>query len=123
MFAYKSFEKRRKIVAAKGYLRPNGEIVEFGVVDSFRQPSLTTGPVTTAIDCQSEPAVKVVSDAGANAAHIPFQAAGYRGHSSWKQAVQIAARIESGVSAVKFPFGSRPILRCRQRAKGAQNSN
>jgi hypothetical protein len=119
MLAAEHFEKRGKIARAKSYLRPSGDVEEFGLVNSGRHPDVTAAPLPTAVDGQSEPAVKVVGDAGANAPRIPFQAAGHRGHSSWKQAIHIAAWIESGVSAVKFPFGSRRILRCREPANAA----
>src|ERR1019366_4591438 len=123
MLAPESFEKRGEIVRTKSYLRPSGDVEEFGAVNSGSHPGLAATPLPTAVDGQSEPAVEVVGDAGANAPRTPFQATGHRDHSSWKQAVQIAACIESGVSAVKFPLGSRLILRCRERAHAAQDSN
>src|ERR1700691_786435 len=123
MLAHESFEKRGKVVVTKSYLRPGGEVEEFGSVDSGRHPGVTTAPLSAAVPCQSEPPAKIVGDAGAHAPRIPFQAAGHRDHSSWKQHVQIAAWIESRISAVKFPFGSRLILRCQERAKAEQNSN
>src|ERR1019366_3016760 len=98
MLAHESFEKRGKIVRAKSHLRPSGDVEEFAAVNSGNSPGLAAAPLPTAVDCQSEPMVKVVGDAGANAPRVPCQAAAHRDHSSWKQAMQIAAWIESGVS-------------------------
>src|SRR5208337_2802572 len=123
MLAAENFEKRGKIVRAISYLRPSGDIEEFGMVNSGSHPVVTTAPLPAAVDGHSEPAVKVVGDAGANAPRIPFQAAGHRDHSSWKQAVHIAAWIENVVSAVKFPFGSWLILCYRERSHAAQGTN
>src|ERR1019366_8768503 len=123
MPAHESFEKRGKIVVTKGYLRPTGEVEEFAVVNSVVHLGLTAAPLPTDVAGQSEPAVKVVGEAGAGAPRIRFHAAGHREHSSWEQAVHIGAGIDKGVSAEKFPFGSRLILRCRERANAAQDSN
>ena len=123
MLAPEDLEKRGKIVRAKSYFRPSGEVEEFDLVNSGSHPGLAAAPLPTAVDGQSEPAVKVVGDSGTRAPRIPFQAAGHRGQGSRKQAVHIAAWIKSGVSAVKFEFGSRLILGCRQRAHAAQQSN
>src|ERR1035438_2140220 len=119
MLAPESFEKRGKIVRTKSYLRPSGDVEEFGAVNSGSHPGLAATPLPTAVDGQSEPAVEVVGDAGANAPRLPFQATGHRDHSSWKQAVQIAACIESGVSAVKFQLGSR-LIRSEERRVGKE---
>src|SRR5664279_63101 len=84
MLAHENFEKRGNIVGAKSYLRPSGDVEEFGVANTGSYPGVAAAPLPTAVDCQSEPAVKVVGDAGANAPRIPCQAAAHRDHSSWK---------------------------------------
>src|ERR1039458_3588870 len=123
MPAHESFEKRGKIVVTKGYLRPTGEVEEFAVVNSVVHPFLPAAPLPTDVGGQSEPAGKVVGDAGTGAPRIRFHAAAHREHSSWEQAVHIGAGIDKGVSAEKFPFGGRLILRCRERANAAQDGN
>src|ERR1700680_1019438 len=110
MAAHESLDKRGKIVATIGQLRPHGEVVEGGVVDSSAHPGLIAVPVPADIAGQSEPAVKVVGDAGTEAARIGFQTAGHGKQSSGKQAVHVGAGIEEGVSAVELPCRSRLIL-------------
>ncbi len=70
MPAQQNFDKRRKIVGAKGQLRPEGEVVESGVINSFGDPGLIAIPMAADVTGQSEPAVEVVGDAGPNATRI-----------------------------------------------------
>ena len=45
MLTHESFEKRGKMAAAKGYLRPTGDVEEFAVVNSRSHSALTTAPI------------------------------------------------------------------------------
>src|SRR5271170_2796828 len=123
MLAHESFEKWRKMARAISELRPGGEVEEFDLVNSRRHPAVTAAPLATAVDCQSEPTVKVVGNGSAKAPRIPRQATVHRENCARKQAVHIAAGVESRVSAVKFPLGSRLVLRCRERAQATEDSN
>lgn len=119
MLAHQSFEKRGKMVRAESDLGTGREVEKLDLVNSGRHPAIAASPLATAVKCQSEPAVKVVRDGGAKAPRIPFHTTAHRVYSSRKQDVQIASRIESGVAAVEFPFGSGPVLPCRESANAA----
>jgi len=67
MLSHQSFEKRGKVAVTKSDLGPRGDVEEFDLVDSGSHSRVTAAPLTTAVDRQSKPAVKVVGDAGANA--------------------------------------------------------
>src|ERR1700726_595738 len=108
--------------ATESNLWSEGEVGERGVVNSIVQPGLAAAPMGAGIKGEAEPAIEVIGDSGARAPRIRFQAAAHREHSSGKQAVHIGARMEERVSAVKFPFGSRLILCCRERGKRAWDS-
>src|SRR5450755_2564860 len=122
MAAYQAFDKWRKIMAAKGYLRPNRQIEEFGLVNAHHHAALAAAEIPTDVGCQSQPAVEVVGNAGAQALGIRFQSAGHLEDAAWKQAVHIGVRIDERVSAEDLPFGSRLLLRCRDRAQAAHDA-
>ena len=67
------------MAAPESDLRPRGEVEEFYAVNTRGHSTLAAAPLPAAVDRQSEPAVKVVGDAGAGAARIPPQAAAHRG--------------------------------------------
>src|ERR1700686_970031 len=123
MPAHQSLDKRRKMAAAKSQLRAHGGAVEGGIVDAATDSVFAASPMPTSVGGQSEPAVKVVGDAGADTTRIRFHAAAHRKQSSRKQAVYIRGRIEERVSAVELPFGSRLILPCRERTNHTQDNN
>src|ERR1700693_5053860 len=115
MSSHETFEKRRKMAASKGYLGPHRDVEEFGVVDPHGGSALTTAEISADVGGQSDPAVEVIGDAGAQAPGIRFQRAAHRKRPSRKQAVHIGAGIEKGVSSVHLPFWRRLILRRRER--------
>jgi hypothetical protein len=123
MLAHERFEKRGKVACAKSYLRPSREIEGFGVVNSHGHPSLPTAEIPADVAGQSEPSVKVISNAGARSPRIRFQRAVDREDPAGKQAMHMCAGIDKGVSAGKFPFGSRLILCCSKRGKRTQGNN
>src|ERR1700721_2419274 len=85
MRAYESFEKRGKTGRAKGILGPTGKFVEFGVGNSLGQPSLTAAQVRAGVAGQADPAVKIVSDAGACSTWVRPKRVTKGGHPSWKR--------------------------------------
>src|SRR5580693_1671245 len=99
------------MAAAKGNLRPRGEIEEFGIVNSHCHASLTAAQIATDVATHSEPAAKVVGDTRTRAPRIRFQGTARREHSSRKQSVYFGIGIEEGVSAVELPFRSGLFLR------------
>src|ERR1700719_1554140 len=116
MPAHESLDKWGKVVSTIGELWSPGDVIEGGVINSFVQTGLIAVPMGAGVGGQSEPAVKVVGDAGIYASRIRFQAAGDREHTSWKEAVHIGAWIEEGVPAEELPLRSRLVLRCSENA-------
>src|SRR5580698_4017362 len=109
--------------SAEGNLRPEGKVGESGVVNSVVQPGLAAAPMSAGIEGEAEPAIEVIGNAGTRTPGIGFQGAAYWQDSSGKQAMQISVGIEEGISAVKFPFGSRPVLCGCERGKATEDSN
>src|SRR5579863_8093696 len=123
MPAHQSLGKRGKMLAAKGQLRPHGSAVERGIVNSAAHSVLTASPMPAAVGCQSEPAIKVVSNAAAYAMRIRFHTAAHRQEPPRKQAVHVGRWVEERVASVKLPFGSGLILRSDDGAHATQESS
>src|SRR5208337_1011467 len=110
-------------MAPERHLWSYREVGETSVINSVGYAGLTAAPMGAAIQCQSKPTIKIIGNAGAGAARIRFQSAAHREQRSWKLAVHVRAGIKEGVSAVKLPLGSRPLLSCGEGGNRTHGSN
>src|ERR1700733_5092980 len=122
MVAHQYLEKRRKMAMPKGELWTYREIRERGVIDAVGS-NFTTIPKRATVDSDSHPTVEVIGDAGPDASRIRFQTAAHRQQSQRDPAVNIGPGMKERISAEKLPSGRSLILRRRNGAQAAKESN
>jgi hypothetical protein len=122
MVTHQDFKKRGKTIVAERKLWSEGEVGESSVVNSFCETIFTAVRIGAGVEGESDPAIKIIGSADANAAGVRFQSAAQWEQSSWKLGVHVRIWIKEGISAEKLPLGRRLFLSGSEGGERRQDS-